>query len=61
MARLSKKKRPPREIKVLKEQVKIEAGVFDKFTLHAIASLMSQGIIQSLDFPVRRGKESVVF
>ncbi|MEM3364661.1 MAG: RIO1 family regulatory kinase/ATPase [Candidatus Micrarchaeia archaeon] len=61
MARLSKRKRPPREIEVLKEQLKIEAGVFDKFTFMDLAALMSQGIIQSLDFPIRRGKESVVF
>lgn len=50
-----------RERRIVKEQLKIEAGVLDRFTMQALAKLMSQGIIQSLDFPIRRGKESVVF
>jgi len=61
MAILSKRKRVDREKRVLREQIKIEAGVLDRFTMEALARLMSQGIIQSLDFPVCRGKESVVF
>ncbi len=61
MAIISKRKGALREDRMLKEQVKIEANVLDKFAMQTIAELMSQGIIQSLDFPIRQGKESVVF
>ena len=61
MAKVSKRKRPPRDVKVFREQLKTEGYVFDRFTLRTLASLMSQGIISTLDFPVKSGKESFVF
>ncbi len=45
----------------MKEQLKIEASVFDRYVFRTVGSLMSAGIIASIDFPIKRGKESVVF
>lgn len=61
LAKLSKKKRPPREEKAFKEQKKIEEKVFDEELLLAITELMNKGIIKSVDYPVSQGKEAIVF
>ncbi|MCX8205969.1 MAG: serine protein kinase RIO [Candidatus Micrarchaeota archaeon] len=61
MAKVSKRKRPARDVKVFKEQIKVESSVFDRFTLREIYSLMASGIIMTLDFPIKKGKESIVF
>jgi RIO kinase 1 len=44
-----------------KEIEKTENGVFDKHTLLTISKLMSDGVIDHLDFPISSGKESFVF
>lgn len=61
MAKVSKRKRPPRSVKVFKERIKTEGYVFDRFTLLTLSKFFSQGIIKTLDFPIKSGKESVVF
>ncbi len=61
MARVSKRKRPSKDVKVFKERIKVKDAVFDSFTLEIIYKLMSQGFIETLDFPIKRGKEAVVF
>ncbi len=61
MAKVSKRKRPPRSLKVFKEQLKTEQYVFDRFTLLALSKFFSQCVIKSLDFPIQSGKESIVF
>lgn len=61
MARVSKKKRPPREEKTFKEQKKIEEKVFDEEVLLAISDLMNKKIVKSVDYPISQGKEAIVF
>jgi len=61
MVRLSKRKLPPREEKVFREQKKIEAEVFDRDTLLIFGELLRKRIIASLDYPISEGKEAVVF
>jgi len=62
MARmLSKRKRPPREEKVLKEIKKIEERVFDRETFLVLGEFLNRKIIKSLDYPIATGKEANVF
>ncbi len=61
MATVWKKKRAPKEIKVFNERSKIESHVFDRQTLIILSKLQSQGVIDSLDYPIKSGKESYVF
>ncbi len=59
--RLSKKKQPRREERVLKEQVKVEEGVFNTRTMLTLRRLFSHAIISSLDFIISSGKEADVY
>lgn len=59
--RLSKKKRPKKEIKQQQERWPLEEGVFDKFSLLAISKLMKKGIFRTLDYCIARGKEANVY
>jgi RIO kinase 1 len=61
MATVWKKKGAPKEIKVFNERSKIESHVFDRQTLLIISKLMSQGMIESLDYAIKSGKEAYVF
>jgi RIO kinase 1 len=36
-------------------------GVFDKSTLHVFGKLFSDRVLETLDFPISRGKEAIVF
>ena len=58
---LSKKKRPSRDKHMLKEQLKIEEGVFDRRTIMRIEKMFSHGIISSLQFLIAKGKEADVY
>lgn len=58
---LSKRKRPPKEIKLLKERKKIAGYVLDEPTLLVLWEMLNKRIISSLDYPVASGKEAVVF
>lgn len=55
MDRAGKEERREKEIE------KTESGVFDKHTMLTISKLMSDGVIDHIDFPVASGKESFVF
>lgn len=57
----SKRKRPRREVKQLRERKKIESHVFDRDTLLVLGGFIAKGVIASVDYPVAEGKESVVF
>jgi RIO kinase 1 len=59
--RLEKRKRPPRDVKQLKEQLKITAGVLDDPTLDVLVHFFNNKTLRSLDYPVAQGKESTVF
>lgn len=57
----SKRKLPKREDKQYKEKRMIENEVFDRETLLILGSLIANGIIKTLDFPIYEGKEAVIF
>lgn len=57
----SREKEPSRDDFMLKEQLKIEEGVFDNRTMLRIGKLFSKGIIASMEFIIARGKEADVY
>jgi RIO kinase 1 len=59
--RVSSRKKPLREVHMLKEQRKLESEVFDRPTLIVLSKMMKKGIFESLDYPVNTGKEANVF
>ncbi|MDE1804299.1 MAG: serine protein kinase RIO [Candidatus Micrarchaeota archaeon] len=59
--RVSKKKRPSREEHMLREQLKIEEGVFDHRTMSRLEKLFTHGIISRLGFLISKGKEADVY
>ena len=59
--KVSKRKRPPKEVHQLKERLKIESEVFDRHTLLRLSKLMKKGIIDTVDYPISTGKEANVF
>jgi len=58
---LSKKKRPPREEKMLDFNWPKEDGVFDKQCLLDLAEFFYKKIIKSIDYPIAKGKEANVY
>src|SRR5271157_6398077 len=61
MAILSKKKRPSKEKHQLREELRIENGVFDNRTMFMIIKLFTKGVISKLQFIIARGKEADVY
>ena len=59
--RVSKRKRPSREEMVLREQLKIEEGVFDTRTMLNLGKLFTHNIISYMHFIIARGKESDIY
>lgn len=59
--RLSKRKRPDRETHMIKEQLKIEEGVFENRTMMCIWRMFNHGIISKMDFVLKTGKEADVY
>ncbi len=57
----SKRKRPSKDKHVLKERVKLESEVFDRYTLLILAKMIKKRIIQTVDYPVSTGKEANLF
>lgn len=57
----SKKKRSSREDYPLREQLKIEEGVFDKRTMLKLKKLFTHNIISKLEFIIAKGKEADVY
>jgi RIO kinase 1 len=60
-SRESKRKRPEREEKILKERHKIESEVFDPPALHVLNDMIRKDIVKSVDYPIEKGKEANVF
>jgi len=58
---LSKRKRPDREDKVTKPESPLEEQVFDRETRFAITKLRQQGHFDSMEYPIAKGKEAIVF
>ncbi len=59
--RASTRKRPDREVKVVKPERKIETGVFDRHTLLVLSRFIKRKVFESLDYPISTGKEADVF
>lgn len=59
--RVSRRKEPSREKHMIKEQLKIEEGIFDDRTIQVIGKLFTHGIISKLDFLTAKGKEADVY
>lgn len=59
--RVGKKKRPSREKHMLKEQLVIEEGVFDRRTIMRIEKLFTHKIVSRLLFLIAKGKEGDVY
>ncbi|HOD89576.1 MAG TPA: RIO1 family regulatory kinase/ATPase [archaeon] len=47
--------------KLTKQKNKIESYVFDDFTQHALFKLSSNHVIDSIEYPISSGKESITF
>lgn len=60
--RLSTRKRPDREVKMLKEhQTKFSERTFDDITIRTMKFLMNNKVFRSLDYPIQHGKEAAVY
>ncbi len=62
MARkLSTRKRPDRDVHMIKEQLKIEEGIFDNRTVMSLWKMFNHNIVSSLDYMIKAGKEADVY
>ena len=59
--RLGRKKRPSREAHMLKEQLKIDSGIFDDQTMVYLSKFFNKGVMSRLGFIIARGKEAEVY
>ena len=46
---------------MLKEQTKVDAGIFDEKTMISLSKFFNLGIIEKLDSPIARGKEADLY
>lgn len=61
MTILSKKKQPSKEEHLVKEQLRIEEGVFESRTMLRLGKLFSKGVVARMLFIIARGKEADVY
>jgi len=61
MATQSNRKRPKREDKTIKREDPLEEQVFDRETRFAIVKLRQAGHFDSMEYPIAKGKEAIVF
>jgi RIO kinase 1 len=59
--RLGKRKQKRREDYVLKEQNKVDEGIFDTKTMIYLSKFINKGVISRLSYPIARGKEADVY
>ncbi len=59
--KLSTRKRPDRDKHMLKEQLKIEAGIFDNRTMMSLWKMFNHNIVSRLIYMVSSGKEADVY
>jgi RIO kinase 1 len=59
--RVSRRKEPSREFYTLKEQNKIDSGIFDTKTMILLSKFYNKGVIEKLNFIMARGKEADIF
>ena len=61
MATQSNRKRPKREDKQIKREDPLEEQVFDRETRFALTKLRQSGHFDSMEYPIAKGKEAIVF
>jgi len=61
MATQSNRKRPKREDKQIKREDPLEEQVFDRETRFALTKLRQAGHFDSMEYPIAKGKEAIVF
>lgn len=59
--RVSKRKKPDKDVHQLKERFKTESEVFGREVLLILARLIKKGILKTVDYPVSTGKEANIF
>ena len=59
--KVSTRKRPERDEHMIKEQLKIEEGVFDNRTMMAIWRMFNHNIVSRMDHIISKGKEADVY
>ena len=59
--KVSTRKRPERDEHMIKEQLKIEEGVFDNRTMMALWRMFNHNIVSKLDHIIAKGKEAEVY
>ena len=59
--RVSRRKEPSRDLYTLKEQNKIDTGIFDTKTMIYLSKFYNKHVIDKLDFIIARGKEADVY
>jgi len=59
--RVSRRKEPSRDVYTLKEQRKIDTGIFDERTMIYLSKFFNKGIIKGLKFIIAKGKEADVY
>ena len=60
-SKISKRKQPEREVKPIKERLKISNKVLDDKVIEILSWLMNTRKVDSFDYPISQGKEAVVF
>lgn len=60
-SRISKRKQPERELKPIKERLKISGKVLDDQVVEILWWMMHAKHLESVDYPISQGKEAVVF
>ena len=59
--KVSTRKRPDRDVHMIKEQLKMEEGSFDKRTMMALWRMFNHNIISKIDYIIAKGKEADVY
>lgn len=59
--RLGKRKRPSRDFHTIKEQNKIDTGIFDTKTMVYLSKFFNKGVIDRLAYVIATGKEADVY
>ena len=59
--KLSTRKRPDRNKHMIREQLKVEEGVFEKRTMMAMWRMFNHNIVSRLDFIIAKGKEADIY
>ena len=59
--RLGKRKSPSRDKYMLKEQRKVDSGIFDERTMKYLSKFYNKGVVEKLESIIARGKEADIY